>query len=109
MSYGFGYDEEVPAGFQDADLEMRELAELAAERQANEANVLKTRIVEAAAVDPATGERHELGERVGALIAEAFRLTDAGRPVAAGACFAEADLLIERHELTASETGPVRR
>lgn len=25
--YGFGYDEELPAGFQDADFEMRELEE----------------------------------------------------------------------------------
>ncbi len=24
MDYGFGYDEELPGGFQDADLEMRE-------------------------------------------------------------------------------------
>lgn len=25
MSYGFGHDPEVPAGFQDADIEMRDL------------------------------------------------------------------------------------
>ncbi len=25
IGYGFGYDEELPAGFQDADIEMREL------------------------------------------------------------------------------------
>lgn len=28
MTYGFGYDEELPAGFQDADFEQRELEEL---------------------------------------------------------------------------------
>lgn len=33
MDYGFGYDPELPAGFQDADLEMRELEDRAAERE----------------------------------------------------------------------------
>lgn len=30
---GFGYDEEVPGGFQDADMEMAEFEERARERQ----------------------------------------------------------------------------
>jgi DnaJ-class molecular chaperone len=29
MSYGFGFDPEVPAGYQDADIEMAELADRA--------------------------------------------------------------------------------
>jgi len=36
MDYGFGYDPEVPAGFQDADIEMRELEEAASERETME-------------------------------------------------------------------------
>lgn len=31
MSYGFGFDPELPTGFQDADIEMRELEEWANE------------------------------------------------------------------------------
>lgn len=34
--YGFGYDPEVPAGYQDADLEMAEMMEQARERQESE-------------------------------------------------------------------------
>lgn len=33
MDYGFGYDEELPRGFQDADLEMREFEDRAAEQR----------------------------------------------------------------------------
>jgi hypothetical protein len=29
IGYGFGYDEELPAGFQDADIEIRELEQSA--------------------------------------------------------------------------------
>lgn len=36
MSYGFGYDPELPAGFQDADLEMAEFEAQAREAEAEE-------------------------------------------------------------------------
>ena len=33
MDYGFGFDPELPAGFQDADLEMKAFEEAAEERE----------------------------------------------------------------------------
>jgi hypothetical protein len=36
MDYGFGYDPEVPGGFQDADLEMREFEDRAVEQRERE-------------------------------------------------------------------------
>ena len=41
IGYGFGYDEELPAGFQDADLEMREWEDRAAEAGDREEKKLK--------------------------------------------------------------------
>ena len=42
MGYGFGHDEELPAGFQDADIEMREFEDRAAEARAREMYQPKT-------------------------------------------------------------------
>ena len=52
-----------------------------------------------------TPDERGLGARVAALIAEAFRLADAGRYNEAGACFAEADTAIARHELAVDRFG----
>ena len=54
MDYGFGYDPEVPGGFQDADLEMREFEDRAAEQREKENK------------DDGWGGRHDCSRNYGA-------------------------------------------